>query len=168
VPQFDIVSDLFADLFTDLLKLYATFVQASCNIYVIFTYYSATPINTHQHPIKTDSTGVTVLKANLTLVAVLLSASALAQEAPKPVATSSATTTNPAYLAANCANCHGTTGNAQGMPGLAGLKADYIAEQMRSFRDGKRTATIMHQLSKGYTDAQIDAIAGYFAAQTAK
>jgi cytochrome c553 len=26
-------------------------------------------------------------------------------------------------------------------------------------------ATIMHQLAKGYTDEQIEAIAGYFAAQ---
>ncbi len=85
------------------------------------------------------------------------------------LAPSTQTSTNPAYLAANCANCHGTKGNAQGaMPSLAGLKASYISEQMRAFRDGKRPATIMHQLSKGYTDAQIDAMAGYFAAQTAK
>jgi cytochrome c553 len=54
------------------------------------------------------------------------------------------------------------------MPSLAGLKANYINEQMRAFRDGKRTGTIMHQLAKGYTDTQIDLIAGYFSAQTAK
>ena len=69
-----------------------------------------------------------------------------------------------AYLAANCANCHGTQGTPIGaMPPLAGLKRDYIAEQLRLFRDGKRPATIMHQLSKGYTDAQIDALADHFA-----
>ncbi len=85
------------------------------------------------------------------------------------ISPSTQTSTNPAYLAANCANCHGTKGVASGaMPSLAGLKASYISEQMRAFRDGKRPATIMHQLSKGYTDAQIDAMAGYFAAQTAK
>jgi cytochrome c553 len=39
---------------------------------------------------------------------------------------------------------------------------------MRAFRDGKRPATIMHQLAKGYTDAQIDAISGYFASQAVK
>ncbi len=71
-----------------------------------------------------------------------------------------------AYLAANCANCHGTTGTSQGaMPSLAGREAAYIIDQMRQFRDGKRTATIMHQLSKGYSDEQIAAIAAYFAAQ---
>ena len=43
----------------------------------------------------------------------------------------------------------------------------YIVEQMRAFRDGKRPATIMHQLAKGYTDPQIEAIADYFARQPA-
>jgi cytochrome c553 len=69
------------------------------------------------------------------------------------------------YLAANCANCHGTAGVSAGaMPSLAGQDANYLAEQMRQFRDGKRPATIMHQLAKGYTDEQILAIAAYFAA----
>jgi cytochrome c553 len=86
---------------------------------------------------------------------------ALAQGAP-------AIPTNPAYLAANCANCHGTTGNAKGaMPSLAGQPKVYIVEQMKAFRDGKRTATIMHQLAKGYTDAQVEAIADYFSRQRA-
>ena len=71
-------------------------------------------------------------------------------------------------LAATCANCHGTEGRAvagESMARLAGLDAGYIAEQLRAFRDGKRPATVMHQLAKGYGDAQIDAIAGYFAAR---
>ena len=67
-------------------------------------------------------------------------------------------------LAANCANCHGTDGRSQGgMPALTGLSKPYIVEQMRDFKSGKRAATIMHQLSKGYTDAEIDALATYFA-----
>jgi cytochrome c553 len=75
---------------------------------------------------------------------------------------------NAAYLAANCANCHGTTGNAKGaMPSLAGQQKNFIVEQMRAFRDGKRPATIMHQLAKGYTDPQIDAIAEFFSRQPA-
>ena len=72
------------------------------------------------------------------------------------------------YVAANCADCHGTNGIAKGaMPSLAGQKREYIVEQMRAFRDGKRPATVMHQLSKGYTDAQIDAVADHFARQPA-
>lgn len=70
------------------------------------------------------------------------------------------------YLAANCANCHGTTGTGLGaMPSLGGRDAATMAEQMRQFRDGKRPATIMHQLAKGYSDEQITAIAAFFAAQ---
>ena len=70
------------------------------------------------------------------------------------------------FIASNCANCHGTTGKSAGaMPSLAGQPKAYIVEQMRAFRDGKRPATIMHQIAKGYTDAQIDAVAEHFTRQ---
>ena len=36
---------------------------------------------------------------------------------------------------------------------------------MKDYKAGKRPGTIMHQLAKGYTDAQIEQIAAYFAAQ---
>ena len=70
-------------------------------------------------------------------------------------------------LAAPCAICHGTDGRAvtRDVVPLAGLSRDQIATQMRAFRDGSRPATVMHQIAKGYTDAQIDAIAGWYAAQ---
>jgi len=71
-------------------------------------------------------------------------------------------------LAAACAICHGTQGRAAPeapLIPLAGLPQDHIATQMRAFRDGKRPATVMHQIAKGYTDAQIDALAAWFAAQ---
>jgi cytochrome c553 len=71
-------------------------------------------------------------------------------------------------LAAACAICHGTNGtpatNAPLIP-LAGLPRDHIATQMRAFRDGKRPGTVMHQIAKGYTDPQIDALAAWYAAQ---
>ena len=36
------------------------------------------------------------------------------------------------YVAANCANCHGTNGVAKGaMPSLAGQKKDYLARRLR-------------------------------------
>ena len=71
-------------------------------------------------------------------------------------------------LAATCASCHGTAGravDAATVPGLAGLPAGYLAEQMKAFKSGARSATVMHQISKGYNDAQIDQLAAYFAAQ---
>ena len=72
-------------------------------------------------------------------------------------------------LAAACANCHGTHGvSQQGMPNLAGQQRTYLAQQMKDFKAGVRPATIMHQLAKGYTDEQIEALAAHFSAQKAK
>ena len=69
-------------------------------------------------------------------------------------------------LTANCASCHGTNGNAQtGMPRLAGTDKTYFIEQMQNFKSGKRPATLMHQIAKGYDDKQIAQMADYFAAQ---
>lgn len=69
-------------------------------------------------------------------------------------------------MAATCANCHGTDGRSSGpVPSLAGIDKAQIVQQMQDFKTGKRPATIMHQLAKGYSDAQIDQIAAYFAAQ---
>jgi len=73
-------------------------------------------------------------------------------------------------LAATCAACHGTEGRpveGQPMPALAGLPRERIATELRAFRDGSRPATVMQQLAKGYSDAQIDALAAYFAALSA-
>ena len=68
--------------------------------------------------------------------------------------------------AASCAACHGTDGRAQaGMESLAGANKDELVKKMLDFKAGRKPATIMHQLSKGYSDEQIVAIAGYFAAQ---
>ena len=44
------------------------------------------------------------------------------------------------------------------------MPAANIILQMKAFKDGTRPATVMHQLSKGITDEQIDRIADYFAA----
>jgi len=70
-------------------------------------------------------------------------------------------------LAAPCAICHGTGGHAatKDVTTLAGIPADHLAKQLRDFRDGKRPATVMHQIAKGYNDQQIDAMAAWFASQ---
>jgi cytochrome c553 len=92
---------------------------------------------------------------------------AAAQTAPTaPRAFSDAEMRAAAYLAANCANCHGTAGRSPGaMPSLAGIPRAYLVRQMQDFRDGRRTATLMHQIAKGYTDEQYEAMAEYFSRQ---
>lgn len=68
-------------------------------------------------------------------------------------------------LAASCANCHGTSGVAQpGMESLAGKPKEDLLKKMLDFKTGKKPATLMHQLSKGYTDEQLEQLAAYFAA----
>ncbi len=71
-------------------------------------------------------------------------------------------------LAATCANCHGTNGHAvkgSGMDALAGMEKAKILQKLADYKSGDKPASIMHQIAKGYTEAQLDLIAGYFAAQ---
>lgn len=69
-------------------------------------------------------------------------------------------------LAAACAACHGTNGHAvTGMAALAGMDKTYIINVMQDSKSGKRPATLMHQIAKGYSDEQIGQIAEFFAKQ---
>ena len=69
-------------------------------------------------------------------------------------------------LAATCANCHGPDGRSvtQTVKSLAGMPKREIVDTMQAFKAGKKPATVMHQLAKGYSDEQIDMIAAHFAA----
>ena len=72
-------------------------------------------------------------------------------------------------LAATCANCHGTHGDARGdMKPIAGMAADKMTAMFADFKSGAMPATIMHQIVKGYTDEQVRLIAGFYAAMPAK
>ena len=95
----------------------------------------------------------------LMLAAALLAAgsAASAQDAPALRARS---------LAATCAQCHGTDGHTppgSAMRALAGMPAPYLVEQMLAFRSGERPGSVMPQLAKGYSEAQIAQLAAYFA-----
>ena len=98
------------------------------------------------------------------------SAAAMAQApAPAPAfATSNLSEKGVGSMAANCASCHGTAG--RGAPGsplppLAGRAKDDIVQAMAQFKAGQRPATLMHQIAKGYSDAEIAAMAEYFSKQ---
>ena len=104
---------------------------------------------------------VSAMAALITALVLLLAAgSATAQERELLYARS---------VAASCAQCHGTDGRpaaGSSLPALAGMERGALAAQLKAFKAGTRPATVMHQLSKGYSDAQIDMIASYFATQT--
>jgi cytochrome c553 len=44
------------------------------------------------------------------------------------------------------------------------MDAGYFMQQMKAFRDGSREATVMKKHANGYTDAEFEAMAKYFAA----
>ena len=48
---------------------------------------------------------------------------------------------------------------------LAGTDHAVMMQKLRDFRSGAKPATIMHQIAKGYTEAQLELIAAYFAAR---
>ena len=69
-------------------------------------------------------------------------------------------------LAASCAACHGSNGNsASSTPSLAGLEATYFTAQMLAFKDGSRSATVMHHHAKGLNVDEINMLAAYFSQQ---
>lgn len=68
--------------------------------------------------------------------------------------------------ASSCTGCHpATAGVATAVPRLNGRDAAQIATAMTEFRTGKRSATVMDRIAKGFTDDETKAIAAYFAAQ---
>jgi cytochrome c553 len=69
--------------------------------------------------------------------------------------------------AASCAACHGFEGRSVSeVPALAGKsKADLVAA-LKGFKSGAtKTATVMHQHAKGYSDEQLELLADFFSKQ---
>ena len=89
------------------------------------------------------------------------------QPAPPSFAAANLSEKGARSMAANCAACHGTNGRPAPGSGNAALAGrDDIADVMKAFKDGKREATIMHQIAKGYSEAEIAALAGHFSKQS--
>jgi sulfide dehydrogenase cytochrome subunit len=75
-----------------------------------------------------------------------------------------AATPSPSMLAYPCAGCHGTDGESvYSAPILKGQSKEDIVRAMREYRDGTRVGTIMQRIAKGYTEAEIEAMASFFA-----
>jgi cytochrome subunit of sulfide dehydrogenase len=67
--------------------------------------------------------------------------------------------------AAACSSCHGLPDKGSGLEPLAGYPKDKLLQAMQDFRSGAKRATVMQSLAKGYSDAQVTAIAGFLAGQ---
>ena len=69
--------------------------------------------------------------------------------------------------AATCANCNGTNGRpvaGSALPPLPGRPTAYMPMQMQALPDRNRPATVMHQITKGLTQQQVEQVSDYFAA----
>ncbi len=94
-----------------------------------------------------------------------------AAAAPAPSAPTPASNPNPnpvpaSVMAHSCAACHGThgeLGDEYFMP-LAGMPVQQFVRTMTDFREGKRPATLMGHVAKGFTDADLQAMGEFFAA----
>lgn len=73
-------------------------------------------------------------------------------------------------LGDSCAACHGTLGAefGEGMPPLAGMNRDDFIALMKAFKANAFPTVVMHDVAYVYSDAEIEAMADYFAAQPAQ
>ena len=78
-----------------------------------------------------------------------------------------ADTPSASMLANTCAGCHGTNGSSVGpaSPTIAGISREYFIETMHAYKEGKRPATIMSRIAKGYSDSEIELMADFFSQQ---
>ena len=77
-----------------------------------------------------------------------------------------AATPEPPPGASSCSGCHAAkAGVNSAVPRLAGREVADIVAQMRAFKTGQRPATVMDRIAKGLSDAEIDAIAQWYAQQ---
>ena len=88
------------------------------------------------------------------ITALLLSSAAAAD---------SATSRGSALINA-CAACHGTDGRSQGaIPSIDNLSSEDFSVALKAFRADARKGTVMNLIAKGVDDAEIGAMAAYFA-----
>lgn len=67
-----------------------------------------------------------------------------------------------ANMASNCFTCHGPDGRSPGsIPSLHNQTSAVIATTLKAFKSGARPSTVMARHAKGYSDAEIDALANH-------
>lgn len=94
-----------------------------------------------------------------------------AADAPAPVTTPAPAAAPPSAppspaavvnMISNCYSCHGTDGRSPGsIPSLTGKNAQQALLVLKEFKSGQLAATVMTRHAKGYTDAELEALANY-------
>lgn len=82
------------------------------------------------------------------------------------IAAATVVSAEPPAGAAACSGCHPSSPHvASPVVRLAGRDRAEIIKAMQAFRSGARAGTVMGRIAKGFTDAEIQAIAAWYAAQ---
>ena len=70
----------------------------------------------------------------------------------------------PRLVQAVCQNCHGEDGAAvvPGAANLAGQQKEYLIEQLRAFRDGRRQNPQMSVVAKTLTDEDVEELSDWY------
>ena len=86
-----------------------------------------------------------------------------AADAPASAPPSSAAVVN---MINNCYSCHGTDGRSPGnIPSLTGKNTEQALLMLKEFKSGRLPSTVMTRHAKGYTDAELEALANYIGTQ---
>ena len=82
------------------------------------------------------------------------------------IATAVVASAEPPAGAVACSGCHpASTRVTSPVLRLHGLEQAAIVRAMQDFRSGQRAGTVMDRIAKGFTDAEIQAIAAWYATQ---
>ena len=90
-------------------------------------------------------------------------ASAILVLGPGPSAGLAADPAYGEYLASECVTCHRASVKDGAIPAIVGLPTPYFVSALRDYRTGRRSNPVMQNVARSLDDAQIDALAAYFA-----
>lgn len=136
-------------------------------------------MNTKQTPVRALPPGTrrtvvawSVMLALSATVLASLTARALAQNtvAPAPALVTKSAPVLASTMAHSCAACHGTNGQLgdESFAPLAGMPANQFVKTMIDFREGRRPATLMGHVARGFSDEDLQGMGAFFEAQGAQ
>jgi cytochrome c553 len=71
---------------------------------------------------------------------------------------------DPVGLADACTSCHGLSGHSRGyIPSISGMDQKTLVAMLQGFKAQQGNPTIMNRIARGYSDAEFEALATYFA-----
>ena len=103
------------------------------------------------------------------IVLVLAGAGNVLAQSPVPAPPQAPGPAAAPLIDSRCALCHGRQGESASAiyPRLAAQHPDYLAKQLRDFRDGRRVAEPMNEMAQDLNDKQVAELAAWFASRPA-